>query len=261
MKVYILTDLEGVCGVVNFETQTSPSGRYYEEACELLTLEVNSAIEGALGAGAEEFLVLDGHGAGALKLKLLHPRAKALLGRPLPLDFCLSRGFDAMFIVGQHAMAGTERGCLHHTYSHISIVRMWLNGDEIGEIGINAGIAGYYGVPMALLSGDESACEEAKKYNPDCVTVAVKEGIAQRCAICLHPEVAREMIREGAREALEQLDRMKPFKPSPPYELVIEYLSIDGAESASSRPWVERLSPTKVRVTADDFIELLRRQR
>jgi len=259
MKVYILTDLEGVCGVVSFETQTGPGGRYYEEAKELLTLEVNAAVEGALAGGATDVLVLDGHGAGALNIKLLHRRARAILGGPMPRDFLISRGFDAMLVVGQHAMAGAERGNLHHTYSHLSIVRMWLNGEEIGEIGINAAIAGYYDIPMALLTGDEAACKEARLYNPHCEVVAVKEGISQRCAICYPPSVAREMIQAGAERALKNLGRMVCYKPSPPYELTTEYLSIDQAESAAGRLGVERVSPTTVRIRANDFMELMRR--
>ena len=158
MKIYIMTDLEGVAGVVDFESQTYDTGKYYEKAKELLTAEVNAAVEGAMRAGATEILVCDGHGQGGIVPELIHPSAKLLHGRPIGRFWEIdSSKWDACFLLAHHAMNGTPDGNLNHTYSSKTIVKMLLNGTPIGEIGMNIYLAGWFGIPAVLITGDEAA--------------------------------------------------------------------------------------------------------
>ena len=260
MKIYIVTDLEGVAGVINFDDYCTPEGRYYEVARELLTMEVNAAIEGLIEAGGDEFLVADGHGYGGINPLLLHPSAKLLAGRPISYPFGCDETFDAAVIIGQHAKANTDGGHLCHTGS-FEVEDLTINDISLGELGCNMLFAAYFGVPTILVSGDKAACEEALSLVPNIETAPVKEGIKRGsasgltreenklfngAAIHLHPRKARELIKEKAKRALERIDEIKPFWIEPPYELV------------------KKLRPTKDgkparigRVKANDLIELL----
>lgn len=234
MKVYIMTDQEGVAGVVNWEDYGSPGARLYELACRLLTLEVNAAIEGFLAAGATDFLVADGHGHGSIDQCLLHPKARLFCGRPVPgpYPFAIDDSFAAACQIGQHAKANTDGGHLSHTGS-FSVDDLVLNGRSLGEMGINMTVAGYYGVPSILVAGDQAATEEARDLVPNIETVAVKEGVKRGqatglaitesrtfncCATHLSPETARERIAAAAERALNRLDEIKPFFIPPPYQ-------------------------------------------
>jgi len=260
MKIYIMTDLEGVAGVINFDDYCTPEGRYYEVARELLTREVNAAIEGLLEAGADEFLVVDGHGYGGINPLLLHSSAKLLAGRPLRYPFGCDRSFDAAIIVGQHAKSNTDGGHLCHTGS-FEVEDLSINNLSLGELGCNMLFAAYFDVPTIMVSGDKATCEEALSLVPNIEVAPVKEGIRRGsasgltgeknklfngAAIHLHPRKACELIREKARKALKRIDEVKPFWLSPPYELVKRL-----------RP-TEDGKPSRIgRVKSDDLIELL----
>ncbi|MGQ9631424.1 MAG: M55 family metallopeptidase [bacterium] len=258
MKIYISTDLEGVAGVVDFDLQTAPESPYYDEARSLLTGEVNAAVEGILETGDHEVVVLDGHGHRGLLYRELHKEAKAILGRPLHYPFAFDGSFDALFIVGQHAMAGTPGGNLHHTQNHKSVVGMWLNGEPIGEIGTFAAVAGYFNVPFVFLSGDSAACREAQRYAEGVITVAVKEGINQGAAICLSHSKACESIRAGAREACGRVREIKPFKVPPPISIKMEFMSINSTYNYQGREGVRITGPTTIEATGDDYLKVLR---
>lgn len=257
MRVYILTDLEGVAGVASFRNDTYADARFYREARRLLTEEVNAAVRGCLEAGAAEIVVWDGHGPGGVNPEGLHEEAQLLFGSDEPPQLGLDRGFDAAMFIGQHAMSGTPKGNLAHSYSSRTVREMTLNGTPIGEVGVRTYLAGHFGVPVVLLSGDRAACEEAKGLLPEIETVAVKEGISLNCALSLSPKKAREMIQQGVREALGNRAKVAPLKLEPPYEFTVEYLSAEAADRAAGGGW-ERLSATKVRKVSDDYLEIAR---
>jgi len=221
MRVYIVTDLEGVSGICLFEQTREKVPPLYEEARFLLTREVNAAVQGCLDAGAEEVVVLDGHGGGFNFVpEEMHPEAYFVTGpvRPHPL-LGLDESFGAVLCVGFHAKLGTPDGVLHHTQSSKAETRYWYNGIEMGEIGQVALMAGHYGVPVAMVSGDLAACREARELlGEDVVTVVVKEGYSRHCAKMLPPKRAREEIRRGAREAVEKASSLKPFRLPLPIE-------------------------------------------
>jgi len=261
MKIWIMTDMEGVAGVFSFDDHASPQGRWYDLSRRLLTQEVNAAIDGAFGAGADEILVVDGHGAGGVNVEELDNRARLLSGRPIPLPWGLDGAFDAAFIVGQHAMAGTERAHLSHTESHTSIQNVWMNGRKIGELGIVAAVAGHFNVPTVFVTGDRAACTEAKSIIPQVETAVVKEGVGHGAAISMTPNGARRLIKEGARSALAKIDAIKPYKIQPPVELRIEFTEAykGSAENLAMKPHVERVDTRVVRTEGADVFEVLRR--
>ncbi len=223
MKVYIMTDMEGVAGVANFDDFTGPEGRYYETGRRLCTEEVNAAVRGCLEAGADDILVVDGHGSGAINPELLHPAARLLMGRPLRYPFGCSAEFDCALIIGQHAKAGTLDGHLWHTGS-INVAELTINDISLGELGCNMLFCAYYDVPVVMVSGDEACCREARQLVPDIETAAVKEGLNRGAAIHLHPEKARELIYSAVVRGIQRRHSIGKFWIEPPYVKRIEWM-------------------------------------
>src|SRR5687767_3393151 len=190
MKIYIMTDMEGVAGVVSSVDYCAPDSRYYEVGRTLTTLETNAAIEGALEAGATEFLVVDGHGHGAIDPQQLHPAARLLTGRPMGYPFGCDASFDAAFIVGQHAKANTGGGHLAHSHS-FATDELQLNDRSVGELAVNMLFAAYFGLPTVLVTGDLACCEEATALVPEVEVVSVKEGWKRGAPSGLTAEEAR----------------------------------------------------------------------
>jgi D-amino peptidase len=208
-----MTDLEGVGGVCRF-FQTREDGPRYDEARELLTREVTACVDGLLDAGADDIIVRDGHGRPYNFVpELMHPKARHLVGRPPTRDTPeIWDGLDAVVLLGYHAMAGTPGAVLSHTQSSRAEVRYSYNGRESGEIAQMALIAGHFGVPIILVTGDDAACREAHDFLGDGpVTVSTKTGLARESAILVAPSVARERVRAGACEAASRADQCRPF--------------------------------------------------
>jgi D-amino peptidase len=256
MKILILTDLEGCAGVADFESQTFPSGKYYEQAKELLTGEVNASCEGAFSAGAGEILVIDGHGPGGIIPEKMHPKAHLLHGRPVSKFWEMDKKWDGLFLLAHHAMNGTEDGNLNHSYSSRSVVNMWLNKEKIGEIGMNVYLAGWFGTPTVLVTGDEAACREAIGYVPKIEKAVVKWGINRTCAISRAPEAARDTIKQASKQAVKRIKEIKPVKITGACELVIEYISSGDAYQNYQKPLVEKVNPTTVRIRGKDFLDM-----
>jgi D-amino peptidase len=251
MKIYIMTDQEGVAGVLNAAGFNKPGALYYEDARELTTLEANAAIEGALEAGATEFFVVDGHGYGSIQPKLLHPAATLLAGSPMRYPFGCDSSFDAAFIIGQHAKSNADGGHLSHTGS-FEANELTINNHSLGELGQNMLFCAYFGVPTVLVTGDHACSEEAKAVVPEVETVTVKWGEKRGSAagltgeenslfngVAAHrsPLKARELIREGARRAIERREKIEPFWLEPPYEMVLtlRHSATAGARRATRR--------------------------
>ena len=239
MKIYIVTDLEGVSGVVEYEDRTDESPRNLalrQKYSRLLAGEVNAAVDGAFSGGATEVFVNDCHGgAYTIDFERLDPRARVLHGRERPTWMAgLDESFDAMFSLGVHARAGTRSGVLYHTMS-CSVREIRLNGQPIGELGLEAFCAGAFGIPLLLVTGDGAACREAEDLVPDVVTVAVKEGLSRYSAISYPPSKAQEMIREGARQAMAKIGELRPYTLPPPYIYQVDRFP-DGSDYYVSNP-------------------------
>lgn len=259
MKILISVDLEGVAGLVDPEAM-GVHGSQYPMAQRLMTEEANAAIAGALGAGAAPIVVVDAHGRGRNLLpELLNPAAELVQGsvRPLRMMQQLDGSFDGVFFVGYHAMAGTAQGVLNHTLMGYEIQDLSLNGEPAGEIRLNAGLAGSFGVPVLLLTGDAQTIAEGAALLGEIQTAVVKTGIDRYTARSLHPTVARERIQEAATRAIRQRDRVRPYVIAPPVTLTIRFASTTMAAVADYVPGVRVEGPRTVSYTADDYPELL----
>jgi D-amino peptidase len=214
MRVYIDTDLEGISGVTLFEQTREPGNPRYQDARRLLMGDINAAVEGALQGGATYVAVLDGHGYPLNVIpELMHAQAEYICGRGFPLGWGADQRFDCALLVGYHAMNRTRDGVLCHTQNSRSDARYWYNGREFGEIGQQALILGHYGIPVVMVTGDAAACREAREFLGDgIVTVAVKCGYGRECCRMVAPARARDLIREGARQALALASVCQPFR-------------------------------------------------
>lgn len=262
MKLFILTDLEGVAGVVSFANQAYPDGREYPVAKHLLTGEVNAAVQGAVQAGAEECIVWDGHGCGGIVFEKLRSPARLIHGRPdlQSKEFrSVLQQSDAVLFIGQHAMAGTENACLCHTQNSRTVEYYKLNGRSIGELAQFAMFAGALGVPTIFLAGDDAACREAEQLIPRITTTAVKQSLALECALSLpHAEACRQ-IREGVIRALQnhQLSPLAPLLWDGPFELEKRFTAPEVAEYQARREGYERIDKFTVRLRSENLIEIL----
>jgi D-amino peptidase len=246
MKIYLMTDLEGVAGVLDFHNWCTPDSRYYDLAKEFLTEEVNAAIDGFFAGGAREILVVDGHGYGGIRPELLDPRAELLRCQakwPLLLD----KTFDAVAFVGQHAKASSEYAHIAHT-QWFNYIDLSINNISIGEFGQLAMCASELGIPSIFAAGDEAMAKEAQALIPGIQGISVKRGIRagtgeelstdeymkrNYSAIHLSPKKARERIRTGAQMAIERRFRddfgIIPLKA--PYERIAIFRSEKKGES------------------------------
>lgn len=238
MKIYLMTDLEGVAGVLDSENWCHPESRYYEIAKEFLSLEASAAAEGFFAAGADEVLIVDGHGAGGLDIKLLDPRVSILRGwGPGPYPLCIDQSVDFVACVGQHAKAGSTFAHIAHTGT-MAVRDLSINGVSIGEFGEIVLCASELGIRTIFAAGDEAFGLEASAFVPGIETVCVKRGLnpdpGDGCsreeygklncdAIHLHPVEARKRIRKGAERALARAKEEKTFgirTLTPPFEKV-----------------------------------------
>ncbi len=239
MRIFIMTDLEGVAGVLDSKNWCFQEGPYCEKAKELLTMELNAAVEGFLTAGATEILVAEGHGDGRIQIEKLHPKVE--LVKHWHQTNCLSaledRKFDFSATIGQHPMAGTIGGHLSHS-GNMGVIQQTINDIEVGEFGEMVFLATELGVRTIFATGCQAFCKEAQALVPGIETVAVKRGTQttpgnhlprevyrqhNQSAIHLHPEEARRRIRQGAQKALERA-QTEDFGlidlPKPPYTRV-----------------------------------------
>jgi D-amino peptidase len=258
VKVYISADMEGVAGISDWE-QCLAGGDDYPLGRDLLLGEVNAAIDGAREAGATEILVNDSHSAMRnLPPTELHGHASYLSGRFKPLYMMegLDASYDAALFLGYHAAMPTP-GILSHTYNPRAIANVTLNGSVTGEAGINALVALHHGVPVAVITGDQYVGPEAAPFCPGIEVVEVKRSVSRYAAEHLHPDVARERIRDGVARALAASRATPPGIPLPA-TLEVELMSPDMAEQATWLQGVERVTSTSVRFTDDDPLRLFR---
>lgn len=253
MRILIMTDLEGVSGIV-VRDQIMAGKPMYEEARRLYTEEINAAVRGAKAAGAKEIVVVDCHGAGgdqsfnSLVPELLDPDCEWVAHHPWGrYTELLEQGCDGVLLVGMHARAGTPDGVLCHTISSVTWRNLWFNRDLVGETGVNAALCGHYGCPVRLVTGDEATCREARALlGKDLPTVAVKRGLSRLSARQIPPVRARLMIEEGAALALRGRAAVKPYVPKKPTTITVELESVERTAHFRGRPGVEIATPLKV---------------
>lgn len=256
MKVFISADMEGVTGIAR-AAMTEPGHADYPRARELMTEEVNAAVEGALAGGATQVWVRDAHGgADNLVLEKLHPTVQLIQGWcALALMMQgVDHSFDAAFLVGYHSRAMTATGTISHTMT-TQVRRLWYNGVEVGEYGISAAHAGHFGVPVVFVSGDESVCSQARELlGNDVTTAAVKTAYLRECVRMWSVEEARGLIRQGAREAVLRAGQIAPYQPQP-VEVTVEFQKPEQAMAAAMVPTVNQVDVVTVRAQAANGLE------
>jgi len=260
VKVYISVDMEGVAGIADWE-QCLAGGDDYALGRDLVLGEVNAAIDGAVAAGADEILVNDSHSVMRnLPPAALGARASYLSGRFKPLYMMegLEGGFDAVFMVSYHGSIGHERAILSHTYNPSAIWEVKLNGIVTGEAGLNALVAQHHGVPVALITGDQATADEAQAFMPGIEAVVVKRSVSRFAAESLHPARACELIRAGARAAIERLGELKPPTIAVPPTIEVTFLTADMAEAATALRGVERTETRTVTFMSGDPLQAYR---
>ena len=258
-RVYIMTDMEGISGIVTREQITAGTPEY-ERARHLLAGDVNAAVTGAFDAGCTDVVVNDGHSSGFnFLIDEMDPRADYVTGPGRREPFvCLDGSFDALLLVGYHARAGTPGAVWDHTQSWDAWARYSINGREMGEIGQMALMAGHHGVPLVFVSGDRAATAEARALlGDDLEVVAVKEGHTRTSARCLHPQRAQALIRAGVARALGVArDSYSAFILPLPLELTLETTATELAD-ALERNGCTRVDGRTVRKTVHSALDIL----
>lgn len=259
MKIYISADLEGISGVVHPE-QTILGKRDYSHGRKMMIKEVNAAVEGALAGGAEVVLVGDAHGHQfSILPEELHPKALLVTGNQKPISSMLEgldESFGGVFFIGYHARSGIRKGVLNHTYFPKEVQTVRLNGIDVGELGVNAALAGYYNAPVRLVTGDQAAVDEALELFGGVLTISTKEGLGRYSAICRHPQIVRHEIRQAAQKAVSKQYEGVIYRLDRPVHLEIHFSDSAMADAAALMPDVERLGDRGIAYSDPDYLKV-----
>jgi D-amino peptidase len=259
-RIYISVDMEGVVGVVTGD-QLGPSGFEYGRAREWMTNEVLAAIEGARAAGATEFVISDSHGNGENLLLDRLPGDVTLIRswpRPLMMMEGIDDTFDAAILIGYHSSTSNPAGVRAHTMSSGRLAGVYLNGVAVPEAGINAAIAGHFGVPVIMISGDDVIVEEIGALVGDIEGAVVKWAISFHSARTLMPGAAYDLIRERVRTAIERIDDFEPYVLDGPITFDVTFKNYRPSEVLAYLPIVERTDSHSIRFVGKDMIEVSR---
>lgn len=227
IKIFIETDLEGVSGVYMFSQTREKGSPENIQACEYFMGDLAAVVKGLRDGGATEIVIIDGHGNQAMIPHLMEPGAKYVTGKPRPDGnrWSLDKSYSGLVMFGFHAMNGTSDGVLCHTQSSMSENKYWYNGIESGELAQTASVAGYFGVPPILVTGDVATCREAVKFfGNGVVTVATKEGLAREAAVLYPFGETRKALYEGAKKAIAAIPKCKPYIMQTPIKVKEEWL-------------------------------------
>ncbi len=259
-KVYISVDLEGIAGVVTGD-QLGPPGFEYERFRGFMTDEALSAIEGARAAGATEFVVSDSHGNGESLLLEKFPKDVTVVRswpRPLAMMQGIDETFAAAIFVGYHSSTTNPQGVRAHTMSSATFADVKLNGVSVPEAGLNAAIAGHFGVPVVMITGDDAIVKEAQTLLGNLETATVKWAYGFHSARTLTPAASCEKIREAARRAVGRLKEFAPYRVREPVELDLRFKNYRPAELLAYLPGIERTDAHAIRFRGKDILEVMR---
>jgi len=256
--VFLITDAEGVGGVCRQE-QTDPKD---PEMRQLLTGEINAAVDGFYEGGATEVIVWDGHdGSQTLSTLTIHPRARLVMGG-LPASMLMERKFAAVAYVGQHSKANIRAGIMAHSYSSLGIQNMLLNGKPVGEIDVIAAMAGHFGTPVIFLSGDKAAADELREIVPAAEMAVVKEGMSRYTCLSMSAPAARDLIRRGAKNSMAKIGSIRPYTVPGPVTLQVEYTTRNSlSPNAVDFPGATVIDDRTIKYVGKDILEVWRRYR
>lgn len=258
LKIYISADMEGVVGVVTAD-QLGPQGFEYNRFREFMTEEVKAATEAAFEAGATEVVISDSHGNGEnLLIEKLPKNVTVVRSWPRPLMMMqgIDETFDGVIFIGYHASTNNIAGVRAHTISSARLADVRLNGISMPEAGINAAIAGYFNVPVIMISGDDVIVKEATDLLGNIESATVKWAISFHAAKTVTPEIAYELIRQKTRKAIARIKEFKPYKIAQPVQLDVRFKAYRPAELLAYLAIVERTDSHSIRFRGKDIIEV-----
>ncbi len=260
LKVLISVDMEGITGVVSSE-QLAPSGFEYDRAREWMTGDALAAVQAAKEAGATEIVVADSHGNGQNLLINRFP-ADVTIIRSWPRPLMMVQGVDsttaAVIFIGYHASTSNVEGVRAHTMSSASYAEVALNGMPVPESVFNAAIAGHFGVPVIMISGDNAAVGELQKAIGDVEGAIVKRAISFHSAATMTPEAGQALIRQKVKAAMGRLGSFKPYILKGPVRVDLTFKNYRPAEMMAYLPNVQRTSSHAIRFVAKDMVEASR---
>ncbi len=262
ISVYISFDLEGISGISSWK-EVQKNAASLTEARENATEEINAAVRGiARAAPIREIVVCDAHASGDnLIIGKLERGVTVVKGTPRTYYMVegMSGHYDVLFCIGYHAMAGTRKAGMDHTYSSSSIYGIKINGTFVGETAINAAVAGYFGVPVGLVSGDDRLVKEVRTFfGPSVETVTTKFGISRFAAKCRHPHDVQKEIEDKATKVVKHLNRLKPFTFRTPLRAEFELSNTVIADYAELIPGIKRTAARSLAYRAHDVLEFYR---
>jgi D-amino peptidase len=256
LKIYISADMEGVVGTVTGE-QLGPEGFEYDRARRWMTEEVNAAIRGARASGATEILVSDSHGNGQnLLLDELPEDITVIRSWPRPLGMMagIDDTFDGAIFIGYHTSTDNSAGVRAHTLSSARLTSIKLNGVPVPESGLNAAIAGHFGVPVIMVSGDDAIAEEATALIGEVETAVVKKAYGFHSAETMIPAAAYRLIEETAMRAVDRIGDFRPWDLGGPIELEVSFKDYRPVEALGYLEIVERIDSHSIRYRGPDMI-------
>ena len=258
LKIYISADMEGVVGVVTAD-QLGPQGFEYNRFREFMTEEVKAAVEAAFEAGATEVVVSDSHGNGENLLIERLPKNITIVRswpRPLMMMEGIDETFDAVIFIGYHASTNNPAGVRAHTISSARLADVRLNGTSMPEAGINAAIAGHFGVPVIMISGDDVIVKEATQLLGNIEGATVKWAVSFHAAKTLTPDMAYALIREKTKKAISRIKEFKPYKVKAPVQLDVRFKAYRPSELLAYLPIVQRTDSHSIRFVGKDIVEV-----
>lgn len=258
VKVFISADMEGVAGVVTSE-QLGPTGFEYQRTREWMTAEVLAAIEGARAAGATEIVVADAHGNGQnLLIERLPDDVTIIRSWPRPLMMMegIDSTFHAAIFLGYHSATTNVNGVRAHTISSARLAGVHLNGTAMAESGINAAIAGHFGVPVVMISGDDAAVREAQAVIGPIEGAEVKRAISFHSAATMTPAAAQALIRDRVEAGVRRRNELRPYVVRAPLNLDVTFKNYRPVEMLAYLPIVERRNAHTIRFTAADMVAI-----
>ena len=257
LKVLISVDMEGVAGAVTGE-QLGPTGFEYARFREFMTREAMAAVEGAKAAGATEIVVGDAHGNGQnLLIEQFPPDVRIIRSWPRRLNMVagVDSSVDAVVFIGYHAGTNNLTGVRAHTFSSANLARVALNGTNVTEGSWNAAIAGHFGVPVVMMSGDDAAIAEVRKAIGNIEAAETKRSLGFHSAISLTPQAGVALIRERVQAALGRRGDFKPFRVQGPVTVDVTFKNYMPAEVLAYLPMFERTDSHSIRFRAKDMVE------
>ena len=249
MRIYLSVDMEGLAGVAHPHQVVHGNGVDrvdYDRSRGLMAGEANAAIDAAFEVGAREVVVNDSHWLMRnLRAEDLDARAHLVVGdKPLSMTQGVGEGpegaFDAALFIGYHAGAGHPTGTIAHTYSSATVLEVRVNDVPHNEAALNAIRLGWFGVPVALVSGDDALAGEVEALLPWADRVIVKRGLGYSLADSVSPDEAQAAIRAGVRRALGRLEELRTYELEPPLRVEVDFRLPVQADYAAVLPGTVR---------------------